>query len=299
MNKSKATFKKENEEIAEAAAYAADVSTKGTGAYAEAAAVTAADAATVTADEAADAVAAADSAVAAVVDAADPTLTTADTAAIAAADATATATVVTSEAAVDAVAAADIVVDAVTDAITTAANALSESETQRDHHEKYSRTDMLTELVNQSRFFEDLDRQLKGLDRYKHPAALVVIDIDDFKEVNDTLGHLEGNKLLKTIGLTIRESIRASDLAGRIGGDEFAILFPETEPKRAKEVVEKMLIVLRRAVRTDFSKVTFSAGIAGYHIVPANYEDMVKAADQLMYDVKKTGKNAVKLKIIN
>ena len=297
MKELEATLRRENKEIVEPDDYASDVSTNGTGAYAEAAAVIAVDAATITADAAADAVAAADKVVGAVA-AADPTLTTA-AATIAAAAATTAATVVTSEAAADAVAAADIVVDAISDATITASNALAESEVLRDRQEVFGRTDMLTELENQSAFFYDLNNQLKILARYQHPAALVVIDVDDFKSVNDNLGHVGGNRLLKMIGLGIAQSIRTSDMAGRIGGDEFAILFPETVPDIAKNVVENLLIALHKAMKAEFSDVTFSVGIAGYHNVPDHYEDMIKDADQLMYEVKNTGKNAVKLKIIN
>jgi diguanylate cyclase (GGDEF)-like protein len=259
-----------NAEIAVAADIAATAAADAAAKVADNAAVTAADAAAVTAAAATDSAAAADTVVAAVAEANTTTANAADAAATAAA--------------------------VVTD---TVAAALVASEIQRDHQKVLARTDSLTELRNQSGFFQDLDRQMKIFVRYKHPAALAVIDIDDFKQVNDTFGHLAGNRLLRAVGLTIHQSIRASDMAGRIGGDEFAIIFPETEPDMAKEVVGKLLVALYKATRDEFSDVTFSVGIAGYHSVPSDYQSMVWEADRLMYEVKKTGKNAVKLKTIN
>jgi diguanylate cyclase (GGDEF)-like protein len=158
---------------------------------------------------------------------------------------------------------------------------------------------MLTELGNQSGFFEELDRQLKILARYHHPAALAVIDIDNFKKVNDTWGHVAGNNLLRKVGFLIRQSIRSSDIGGRIGGDEFAVLFPETEPDKAKKAIDKLLNSLHKGLADDFPSVTFSAGIAGYHSVPVSYEQMVREADGLMYEIKNTSKNGVKLKVLN
>jgi diguanylate cyclase (GGDEF)-like protein len=267
---------------------------------ADAAAEAVAEAAAVAADAAANAAATAAAVVHAAVTAAATAATNAATAAAAAADAAATAAAaVAAASAVNTATAADTAATAAADAATTATSALVESEIQRGRQEELAQTDRLTELGNQSGFFEDLDRQLKILARYNHPAALAVIDIDDFKEVNDTFGHLAGNKLLKSIGLTIRQSIRSSDMAGRIGGDEFAILFPETEPKKAKEVLGKLLAALYRATKDEFPKVTFSVGIAGYKSVPAAYKDMVRAADLLMYEIKKTGKNGTKFKNIN
>ena len=321
----------ENREInvaaitADAADVAANVAATAAADAAAIAADAAADAAAITAAAAADAAAAAKTVAAAVADAASiaaasaaaaattaaAVVTAAVTAAAAAAAkaaaaaadaATAAATAATAAAAAAAATtatAADTAATAAADAATTATSALVESEIQRGHQEELAQTDRLTELGNQSGFFEDLDRQLRVLIRYKHPAALAIIDIDDFKDVNDTRGHLAGNRLLRTLGKTIRQSIRASDLAGRIGGDEFAILFPETEPDKAKEVVEKLFDALCAATKGEFPEVTFSVGVAGYHNVPDKYEDMVRAADQLMYEVKNKGKNSVSLKIIN
>lgn len=224
---------------------------------------------------------------------------TAVTAAATAATDAASAADAATAAAAAAAAATAVTTATAADAATTATTALVESEIQRGRQEELARTDRLTELGNQSGFFEELERQLKILARYQHTAALAVIDIDDFKEVNDSFGHLAGNRLLRTLGLTISQSIRSSDMAGRIGGDEFAILFPETEPDSAKEVVEKLFAALNKAMRDEFPDVTLSVGIVSYHSVPANYEHMVRAADLIMYEVKKTGKNAVKFKIIN
>lgn len=308
-----------------AAGVAADVAATTAAEVAAKAADDAADAATSTALAAADAAAAAKSVASAVADATaaaaasaaaaaataatvvTAAVTTAAVAAAKAADAAAKAANAASNAAAAAAAAAtsatavaaDTAAATAASAATTATIALIESEIERGRQEELAQIDRLTELGNQSGFFDDLDRQLKILARYKHPAALAVIDIDDFKEVNDTLGHVAGNNLLKIIGLTIRKSIRESDVAGRIGGDEFAVLFPETEPDRAEEVVRKLFSALKRAVGDEFPDVTFSVGIAGYHAVPDTYEKIVRQADQLMYEVKETGKNALKLKVIN
>jgi diguanylate cyclase (GGDEF)-like protein len=307
ISRPEASGRSENRKITKAA-----VTANADAVAANDAACKAADAAVVTADDAAET--AADAAVTA-----DAAIVTAGvaTATADAAVVTADEAAITADAAADAVVAADIVVAAISDATASAAvaanaaataaaeavtdvnTALAESETKRSHQEQLARTDRLTGLSNLSGFFDDLDRHLKLLTRYKHPASLAIIDIDDFKEVNDTFGHLAGNKLLKILGLTIRRTIRSSDLAGRIGGDEFAILFPEIEPEKAKVAVDKFVAALYEVATDEFPNVTYSVGIAGYHTVPNTYKDMVREADRVMYEVKNAGKNAVKLEILS
>ncbi|MGH7738723.1 MAG: GGDEF domain-containing protein, partial [bacterium] len=100
--------------------------------------------------------------------------------------------------------------------------------------------DSLTGLLNGSAFFEELEAERLRAVRYGHPLTLCFIDLDHFKQVNDTLGHIAGSELLKMTAEILRKSVRASDQVARMGGDEFVILFPETGPDAVKALTAKI-----------------------------------------------------------
>ena len=153
--------------------------------------------------------------------------------------------------------------------------------------EKQTITDSLTELNNKRRFDFDFKDETDRYKRYKTPLSLILLDIDDFKEYNDSYGHLKGDKLLSKIGDAIRESIRGVDKAYRYGGEEFSILLPSTSLETGVIVAERL-----RAKIDQETAVTISAGICECNdsLTP---ETFFKKADKMLYKAKKEGKNRV------
>ncbi|MBK8121750.1 MAG: GGDEF domain-containing protein [Sulfuritalea sp.] len=119
------------------------------------------------------------------------------------------------------------------------------------------------------------------------------IDLDRFKEVNDTLGHDTGDALLTAVARIVREQVRASDIPGRLGGDEFALLLPNMNAKAASGYVEKLRRRLLAAMRESGWPVTFSIGVASHNVAPQDFDLLIKQADTLMYEVKRGGRDRV------
>jgi len=168
----------------------------------------------------------------------------------------------------------------------------------RGRLEEFSRTDPLTGLANSRSFFQAGTAEMHRAARYHHPFSLVYMDMDDFKSVNDSLGHEAGDTFLRRIADTIRRTTRRSDIPARIGGDEFAILLPETDAPAAKIMVERLQAMLAKMRMPDGREATFSIGIMTRpatlpaHEYDGSIAEMVKAADALMYEAKRAGKDA-------
>lgn len=159
--------------------------------------------------------------------------------------------------------------------------------------EKLARIDGLTGLLNSRAFETAADRLLQLSARHNHYVAISYIDLDNFKAVNDTLGHHEGDLVLQTVGTVLSSSIRGTDIAGRLGGDEFAVLLPETDLTGAKKVFDNLRSRLLQAVNTAGWPIGFSIGVAIFTSPPATADAALKFADNLMYRIKKDGKNDV------
>jgi diguanylate cyclase (GGDEF)-like protein len=161
----------------------------------------------------------------------------------------------------------------------------------------WARRDSLTGLVN-GRFFSELMREEMGRSRrYSHALSLAYMDLDDFKSVNDRLGHAAGDALLKEVGDSLRANSRSTDTAARLAGDEFALLLPETGNDLAVVAVERLQDHLRDLMRARGWEVTSSIGLVTYLVPPASEESALKAADALMYMAKKQGKNRIVTRI--
>lgn len=154
-------------------------------------------------------------------------------------------------------------------------------------------TDPLTGLVNRRFFLEQLERECTRARRYPEVFTIAYIDLDNFKYVNDTNGHLVGDELLQCVGEVLKTNLRESDMAARLGGDEFAVFFPAMKEETSKQVIEKLHISLLEAMKNNHWPVTFSIGMVTYLEPLANIREMVKKADDLMYQVKKSGKNNI------
>ncbi len=153
---------------------------------------------------------------------------------------------------------------------------------------RLARRDELTGLARRWRFDEELERQVAHARRYDAPGALLVIDVDDFKTVNDTHGHPVGDAVLRRVAATLRDGLRETDLAARIGGDEFAIVLPEASLGEAAAAAERIVAALRTAPEDGTPRVAVSAGIAAIdgELGPG---EVVRQADKALYAAKRAG----------
>ena len=127
--------------------------------------------------------------------------------------------------------------------------------------------------------------------RTQRPITFCYIDLDNFKSVNDTHGHETGDELLRHVVGALSAHVRPTDLLARVGGDEFAILLPETDYDQAHAVLKRLVAELRAEMNSNNWPVTGSIGAITYTSVPGSVDAMVRRADDLMYDAKKHGKN--------
>ncbi|MFN2566134.1 MAG: GGDEF domain-containing protein [Gemmatimonadaceae bacterium] len=159
-------------------------------------------------------------------------------------------------------------------------------------------TDPLTGLANRRRFDESLQRELSHSDRFGHPVSLVLVDIDHFKGVNDSHGHEAGDAVLRTIARTLADGVRAVDLCARFGGEELAILLPQTTAAGAFELADRLRRrIAGRPIRHNDAEipVTASFGVASYPDVVRSRDALFPAADTALYDAKRDGRNCVRL----
>ncbi len=154
--------------------------------------------------------------------------------------------------------------------------------------------DFLTKVSNGRAFYNYAKIELSRIQRYDSPLTLVYLDLDNFKAINDSLGHAVGDRLLYTVAHTIRTNIRLTDAVARLGGDEFAILLPSMDFKATPAFVNKIRESVDHEMKKNNWPVSLSAGVVTYMKAPDNVDEMIKLADNLMYTVKKQGKNDVK-----
>jgi diguanylate cyclase (GGDEF)-like protein len=166
------------------------------------------------------------------------------------------------------------------------------------HERALSRTDTLTSLLNARTFYEEATRVLALTRRTRHPVALAYVDLDNFKVVNDTRGHRAGDEVLRTVGSIILGCTRKSDVAARVGGDEFALLMPETDPEHARLACERLRALVAERFARDGCPVTASVGGVAFLTVPDNVDTMVHVADARMYAAKSAGRNRVDVEVV-
>jgi diguanylate cyclase (GGDEF)-like protein len=154
-------------------------------------------------------------------------------------------------------------------------------------------TDALTGLYNARYFSGRLDAEIQRAQRYGHEVALLIVDSDALKHVNDRLGHAAGNELLVSLARTIRENVRASDLVARFGGDEFVVLQPETGLDSALGIAERIREAAYAASDMAGVERSVSVGIATYPRAAKTGDDLFRQADAALYQAKRAGKNRV------
>jgi diguanylate cyclase (GGDEF)-like protein len=162
--------------------------------------------------------------------------------------------------------------------------------------ENLAAVDGLTGLYNR-RHFETLARsELARCQRYVRPLSLLLLDVDHFKLINDRLGHAAGDRVLRRIAEMCSASKRDSDVVGRIGGEEFAVLLPETAPDAAQQFAERLRSAVRESpivIEGETIVVTVSIGVAGATLRTSSIDALSRFADQALYDAKRAGRDQV------
>ncbi len=164
--------------------------------------------------------------------------------------------------------------------------------------EHKANTDGLTGLCNRRHFFELGARELSHATRHQRPVAVCMLDIDHFKQVNDTHGHAAGDKVLMVLARSLIRQLRDTDILARLGGEEFAILLPDTPLQAAQEMAERLRSSLAAiSVSLENQKpplhFTVSIGVALRHTTSATLEEMLRCADVALYEAKAAGRNRV------
>lgn len=164
---------------------------------------------------------------------------------------------------------------------------------------EFARTDPLTHLPNSRSFYERVGSVLAVCRRNSEAATLAYIDLDNFKQVNDRLGHHKGDELLIQVAELMNEVLRNSDVVARMGGDEFIVLLAETDKPEAESALEKLRTRIFESPAFIDNDVTVSIGAASYNLAPPDVTEMIRAADKVMYRVKAAGKNSVIVQDMN
>jgi diguanylate cyclase (GGDEF)-like protein len=149
-----------------------------------------------------------------------------------------------------------------------------------------ARVDPLTGAPNTRAFYEATEIQISLLKRHQRPFSILYLDLDNFKELNDTHGHSAGDSALKTVTFVLKQNLRAGDTIARLGGDEFAILLTEADT-RAAEIVSSRV---QSAIRSKLA-LTCSIGALTCVTPPESVDEVIKKADNLMYEAKRRGKD--------
>ena len=160
--------------------------------------------------------------------------------------------------------------------------------------ESMARSDFLTKTANRRAFYEVASTEIARAARYAHPFTVAYVDIDDYKVINDNLGHEVGDRALRKIAEIMADRLRGPDFVARLGGDEFAVLLPETDGPAAEQVLSRLRTVLLEAMRQEGWHVTFSIGAVTFLKPPDTVDEMLNEADILMYSAKNSGKDTIR-----
>lgn len=181
--------------------------------------------------------------------------------------------------------------------VTDAAVSKIELQSMNGQLRQLSTTDYLTQMHNRGNWEENLKQEFNRLQRYpQHQSSLIMSDIDHFKRINDTYGHAAGDLVIKTVAEIIRKSLRSTDIAGRYGGEEFAILLLDTTEDQAGYLAER---IRRKIAQTEvlynqqLIKLTMSFGLVQRHTDIQDYLQWIEAADKALYTSKARGRNQV------
>ena len=156
-----------------------------------------------------------------------------------------------------------------------------------------ARVDPLTGALNRRALLELATYEIAQCSRHFRPLSIAFVDLDNFKTVNDKMGHAEGDKVLCEVVITFGETLRKADTVARVGGDEFVVMLPETDEKSAADTIRKVRESLLASMTRNGWPVTFSIGLITHETAPNSAEEMVDQADHLMYSIKNSNKNDI------
>ena len=162
-----------------------------------------------------------------------------------------------------------------------------------DTCEEEAFTDHLTGLANRRRFERQLEREVSRTQRYSRPFCLLLADIDNFKQVNDTYGHDAGDEAIRLLAAKLQAGTRGIDLAARIGGEEFAVILPETDLEGGLDVAERLRVAIKGALIPAVGQITASFGVAEFPLCAATGRELMAVADAALYEAKRKGRDRV------
>ncbi|MBF0105060.1 MAG: GGDEF domain-containing protein [Deltaproteobacteria bacterium] len=162
-----------------------------------------------------------------------------------------------------------------------------------EHEKGLAQLDPLTGAANRRSFYTTLSNEIERSKRYKHAFTVVFIDLDNFKEVNDKHGHQTGDQLLRLTTEKLKQNIRTCDFMARFGGDEFSILFPETNKERISVLISRIRFAILDTMKENDWPVTLSIGVATFQNPPDTVDEALGDVDRLMYSAKRKGKDMI------
>jgi diguanylate cyclase (GGDEF)-like protein/PAS domain S-box-containing protein len=184
-------------------------------------------------------------------------------------------------------------IEGIVEDITVSVKNQSELQEKTEELHKLVTIDTLTKCYSRLYFMDYFSQELERINRKPEPLSIIMYDLDNFKAVNDTYGHLVGDDILYTVSSLAKQTIRKIDILGRYGGEEFLILLPNTRLDAACEVAERTREAIANYKFNKVGHVTISVGVTSYH-KGDTAKTLVDRVDSLMYDAKQAGKNTVK-----
>jgi diguanylate cyclase len=176
----------------------------------------------------------------------------------------------------------------------------TEQQAREDELRRLATTDPLTELFNRRHFLARMEQELERLQRYAEPTALLMMDLDEFKQVNDTRGHAAGDAVLRHFAVVARHALRKIDLLGRLGGEEFGALLPGTDLEGAHLLADRLRQVVADSPATTMAgmiRITVSIGVTLFMPTDLSSDTILARADRALYRAKDQGRNRVETEL--